>query len=445
MRAAPMNPRIPGPLRPVCLCMALLAGAASGAIAQDLSDVERRIVAHVDSQAEEAIALLEETVNINSGTMNHPGVRAVGRALAPHFEELGFAVNWIDMPPEVNRAGHLFAERTGERGRKLLLIGHLDTVFEENSPFQRFEREGNTAYGPGVEDMKGGNLVILFALKALHAVGALEGTSITVALTGDEESPGHPLDIGRRDLIEAGIEADVALGFEGGVGSANSATVARRGSSGWILRVTGTRGHSSQIFGAEYGSGAIFEAARILSEFHETVRGEEYLTFNPGVMLGGTDVEYDAALNRGTSFGKTNVIAQTVVVDGGLRFISEEQETRARAKMREIVADHLPGTSAEIEFRDGYPAMPPTEGNQALFLLLDDVSQDLGLGPVDGVDPGARGAADISFVAPYVDGLAGLGPLGAGGHTIEESVELGSIRTATVRAALLIYRLTRGE
>jgi glutamate carboxypeptidase len=293
--------------------------------------------------------------------------------------------------------------------------------------------------------MKGGNLVILYALKALHAAGALEHTSITVAFTGDEENPGHPIEISRRDLIDAGIEADVALGFEGGVGSANSATVARRGSSGWMLKVTGTRGHSSQIFGEDYGSGAIFEVARILNAFHEEVRGEEYLTFNPGVILGGTDIEYDPALNRGGAFGKTNVIAQTVVVDGGLRFISEEQKERAWAKMREIVADHLPGTTAEIEFRDSYPAMPPTAGNQDLFELLDRVSRDLGLGAIDAVDPGARGAADISFVAPHADGLAGLGPLGDGGHTVEESVELGSLRTATLRAALLIHRLTRGE
>jgi glutamate carboxypeptidase len=423
----------------------MLAGATGGVLGQELTEVERRIVEHIDSHAEEAIAMLEQTVSLNSGTMNHSGVQAVGRVLEPHFEELGFAVRWIDMPPEVNRAGHLFAERRGERGRKVLLIGHLDTVFEEDSPFQRFERDGNTARGPGVEDMKGGNLVILYALKALHAAGALEGTSITVALTGDEESPGHPIEISRRHLIEAGIVADVALGFEGGVGSTHTATVARRGSSGWTLRVTGKRGHSSQIFGEDYGSGAIFEVARILNAFHEDVRGEEYLTFNPGVILGGTEVEYDAALNRGGAFGKTNVIAQTVVVDGGLRFISEEQKERARARMREIVADHLPGTSGEIEFHDSYPAMPPTAGNKDLFKLFDRVSRDLRLGAIDVVDPGARGAADISFVAPHVDGLAGLGPLGDGGHTVEESVELGSLRTATLRAALLIHRLTRGE
>ncbi|MGH7539415.1 MAG: M20/M25/M40 family metallo-hydrolase, partial [Gemmatimonadota bacterium] len=331
-------------------------------------------------------------------------------------------------------------------GKKLLLIGHLDTVFEEDSPFQRWEPLGDgRVRGPGVDDMKGGDVSILLALQALAAAGALDGTDIVVAFTGDEENPGHPIGISRRDLIAAGRRADVALGFEGGVGSANSATVARRGSSGWTLRVTGTTGHSSQVFSERYGSGAIFEAARILHGFHERVRGEEYVTFNPGVILGGTDVTYDEARNRGVAFGKTNVIAATVVVDGGLRFLTEEQKERARAEMREVVSRHLPGTSAEISFEDGYPAMPPTEGNLALFEMFDAVSRDAGLGPVRAVDPGARGAADISFVAPYVDGLAGLGPFGDGAHTADETLELASIRSAAIKAALLIYRLTRDD
>jgi glutamate carboxypeptidase len=417
----------------------------SATLGQGLSSVEHRIVAHVDAHAEEAIAFLEQLVNVNSGTMNHEGIRQVGELFAPRFETLGFSVRWIDMPPEVDRAGHLFAERKGDSGKKILLIGHLDTVFEEDSPFQRFERAGNTAWGPGVADMKGGDVVMLYALEALHAAGVLEGTSITVALTGDEESPGQPIGISRGDLVRAGIEADAALGLEGGVGSANSATVARRGSSGWTLRVSGTRGHSSGIFGEEFGSGAVFEVARILNGFHESVRGEQYLTFNPGVILGGTDVQYDPANTRGAAFGKTNVIAQTAVVDGGLRFISEEQKERARAAMREVVAGHLPGTSAEIDFEDSYPAMPPTEGNRHLFEMFDAASRDLGLGGIDAVDPGARGAADISFVAPHADGLAGLGVFGDGSHTVEESIELGSLRTATLRAALLIHRLTRGD
>jgi glutamate carboxypeptidase len=416
---------------------------ASSGTAGPLTQEERRIAAWVDAHAEEAVALLERTVNINSGTMNHEGVRAVGRLFEVELSALGFETRWIAMPEEIRRAGHLFAERRGEHGQRVLLIGHLDTVFERESPFQRFARQGDTATGPGTEDMKGGNVVIVYALKALHSMGALDGTTITVALTGDEEKPGRPLSISRRHLSEAGRESDVALGFEAGVRDIGTATVARRGASGWSLRTTATPAHSSQIFDESYGAGAIFETARILAAFYERLRGERYLTFNPGVILGGTEITYDGQNNRGTAFGKTNIIAETAVVDGDLRFISGEQKERARAAMRSIVADSHPKASAEIRFSDGYPAMEPSPGNFALLARFDEVSRDLGYGQVEALDPGERGAADVSFVAAWVDALDGLGPVGSGGHTIDEQIDLRTLPIATKRAAVLIYRLTR--
>ncbi len=421
--------------------VAMVVTLTRAATAQDLSTVEQEIAAHVESHAAEAEALLEQVVNLNSGTMNHDGIRAVGSIFQQEFEALGFTVQWIEMPDSVGRAGHLFAERVGTQGRRLLLIGHLDTVFEPGDPFQQFTREESTATGPGVVDMKGGIVAMVHALEALDAAGTLDGTTIRIALIGDEEFAGLPLELSRGDLVAAAQESDVALGFEGG--EAGRAVVARRGSSAWTLEVSGQQGHSSLIFGERFGSGAIFEAARILHRFHDEVRGPEYLTFNPGIILGGTEVSYDATDNRGTSFGKTNVIAQRVVVDGGLRFISEEQKEAAREQMRDIVADHLPGTSAEVFFKDKYPAMPPTENNQALLGLLDQVSRDLGQGSVEAFDPAERGAADISFVAPYVDGLDGLGPFGSGAHTPDEELDLLSLPAVAKRAALMIYRLTQ--
>ncbi|HEX6940648.1 MAG TPA: M20/M25/M40 family metallo-hydrolase [Longimicrobiales bacterium] len=425
-----------------------LVWVAPRAEAQGLSPEEREIAAHIDAHAEEAVALLERIVNINSGTMNPAGNKAVADVLAVEFEKLGFDVRWSPLPEETGRAGHLIAERTGRRGKRVLLIGHLDTVFEESSPFQRFERDGDTAKGPGVADMKGGDIVILQALQALHAAGALEDVTIRVILTGDEESPGEPLDVARRDLIELAKQSDVALGFEGGStdGDTEYGVIARRSSSEWRLRVTGRRAHSSGIFSPGVGAGAIFEAARILHRFYEEVRGEEYLTFNPGVILGGSEVEIDFDESGGTAFGKTNVVAQTVVVSGGIRTISREQLERAREKMRAIVAESLPGTSAEIEFFDGYPSMPPTEANRALLRVYDQVSRDLGYGPIIAFDPGRRGAADISFAAPHVGAaLGGLGPYGSGSHTTAETLDLRSMPKAAKRAAILIYRLTRGE
>ena len=426
------------------LPLAVLAAAAPAA-AQQLTAEEQRIVAYVEAHADEAVDFLEEIVNINSGTMNPAGVRRVARAFQAPLDSLGFDVRWIELPDSLNRAGHLFAYRTGTRGRSVLLIGHLDTVFEEDSPFQRFTREGRWATGPGVNDMKGGDVVILYALRALHAAGALEGTRITVALTGDEEAPGRPLEVARRDLLEAGRAADVALEFETASRDAEGeyATVARRSSSGWTLRVRGRQAHSSGVFAEGVGSGAIFEAARILAAFHEELRGERYLTFNPGVIVGGTDVAYDAETSRGTAFGKTNVVAQAVVVRGDIRTLTDEQLERTRARMREIVARHLPRTEAEIEFSDGYPSMPPTEGNAALLALLNGVNRDLGAPEMQPFDPGRRGAADVSFVAPYVDALAGLGVHGSGAHGPDERIDLETLPLQIKRAALLLYRLTR--
>lgn len=413
---------------------------ASPTLAQT-SPTEDAIIAAVDGDIEGQVAFLERIVNINSGTLNTDGNRAVGAAFAAELRAIGFETEWLEMPAEMNRAGHLVARRSGGQGKKLLLLGHLDTVFPLDSPFQTYERDGNIAHGPGVEDMKGGDTVILYALKALHAAGALENTQITIMLTGDEEKAGDPLSLSRGPMIELGKAADATLSFEGG--ELDKAVIARRGSSNWRLEVNGKRAHSSGIFNEENGAGAIFEAARILNGFYQEVRGEDLLTFNPGLMLGGTFIDIDLEKSSGTAFGKTNVIAQSVVINGGLRFISEEQKERAREKMRQIAAQNLPHTSAELTFQDRYPAMSPTPGNWDLFQILKGVNADLGMPELVPYDPGTRGAGDVSFVAPYVASLDGLGARGDNGHSPEEYLELDSLAPTTKRAALLIYRLTR--
>ncbi|MEJ1222908.1 M20/M25/M40 family metallo-hydrolase [Sediminicola sp. 1XM1-17] len=416
-----------------------LSGTA--VLAQKLSKTEQKIVKSIKANNADALGFLEKVVNINSGTLNAKGVKEVGMVFKDAFDQINFKTNWIEMPQEMNRGGHLFAETSGNKGKKLLLIGHLDTVFEEDSPFQTFEMVNDSmAHAPGGNDMKGGDVIVLYALKALHDNGLLKNAQIIVAFTGDEESTGKPLEISRKDLIDAAKRSDIALNFETSTGF-NYATVARRGSSGWKVETTGKRAHSSGIFNENTGAGAIFEMSRILNEFYNEVKGEEFLTFNPGNLLGGTFVTYDDMTSKGTAFGKTNVVAQTAVVHGGLRFISEEQKESAREKMRAIVANNLPQTSATISFTDSYPAMGPTPGNERLLKELSQVSQDLGYGEVLGYDPGKRGAADISFVAEYVDCLDGLGTMGSGAHTPQETVNLNTFEDLTKRTAIFIYRL----
>jgi glutamate carboxypeptidase len=421
--------------------------ADTSTAAPKLDSNESAIVSWSEAHSEEAIDLLEKLVNINSGSLNQQGVKDVGALLRAELDALNFKTRWIDMPAEMGRGGHLFGEHAGDRGKRMLLIGHLDTVFEPDEDFQTFKREGSKATGPGIEDMKSGDVIIIYALKALQAAGVLDGMQIVVAYTGDEESTGKPLSVSRKDLIEAGKWADIALGFEAGIDSDGKewTTIARRSSSGWCLEVTGRQAHSAGIFNDRTGAGAIFEAARILNGFYDEVRGEQYLTFNAGTIMGGTEVSGDCETPEGRVFGKTNIVPNRVVVRGGIRTISQEQLDKARAAMQAVVERHLPLTDASITFTDSYPAMAPTAGNQALAEMLSQINQDLGREAMPILDPARRGAADISFVAPYTDGLAGMGAYGKGGHTPNESLDLDSIPIAIQRAAIMIYRLSQQE
>jgi glutamate carboxypeptidase len=342
---------------------------------------------------------------------------------------------------QVRRAGHLECDRTGSHGKRVLIIGHMDTVFEPSSPFQKFVRNGDRAEGPGTADMKGGLVIALSALKALKTAGVLDGTNITVFLTGDEERHGSPVSIARGDLIEAAKRSDAALEFEGGVRyqGHDAATIARRSAYTWTLKTTGHEAHSSGVFGSP-GFGAIYEMARILDAFRQQLR-EDGLTYNVGLMAGGSSVTAaDAELSAA---GKSNIIAAMAQATGDLRTVTDEQYRRVKKRMEDIVASHLPGTSAEIEFGEGYPSMPPTEGNKELLRELNRVNRDLGLSNMEPLDPALRGAGDLSFVAPYVASISGLGAYGCGSHAPGETVELGSQTYQTRRVALFLYALTQ--
>jgi glutamate carboxypeptidase len=368
-----------------------------------LSSQERRMTQIVEQERERSISLLERLVNQNSGSLNLAGVEAVGRMMRAELEPLGFEMRWVPMA-ETGRAGHLIAVHRGNgRGKRMLLIGHLDTVFEVDSPFQLFVR------------------------------------------TGDEEDSGNPIEIARRDLIAAGKRADVALDFEGLVqeGGLDMGSIARRSSGAWELRTSGKSGHSSRIFSEVAGNGAIYEMARILAAFRAELP-EPNLTFNVGLIAGGATALLDEGGIRAAATGKTNIIPEIAIARGDIRTLSREQEERVQGRMREIVARHLPGAGAEIVFAtDGYPAMAPTAGNKALLDRLNAVNRDLGLAEMAALDPLKRGAGDISFVAADVDGLVGLGTASEGDHAPGETVDLASIDRQAKRAAILMTRLSK--
>jgi len=410
-----------------------------------LNQEEQKIVAYIDANMPRAIALLKESVNINSGTLNIEGVKKVGAIFARELANAGLKTQWISLPDSLMRAGHLVATTNAAKpkGKKLFLIGHLDTVFEPDMPANPFTMlNDTTATGQGVNDTKGGNVVAIIALQALHAQGLLSEAAITAYFTGDEEKSGRPVSVSRNDFIERAKQTDIALGFEGANGL-NTIATARRGSSGWRLEVKAKTGHSLGVFTKSAGYGAIYEAARIVNEFREQLSTEKYLTFNPGVFIGGSEMQYNETTVTGTAIGKTNIISPATVVTGDLRFLTEDQKVNARIKMKKIVAENLAGTKATITFSDGIPSMAPTEGNNKILAVIDGVTKDMGLGATVAGDPAGRGAGDISYIAAYVSCVDGMGASGKGSHAPGETINLKEFPTLIKRAALTMYRLTR--
>lgn len=422
---------------PKCPGIATVALALFAATAHaGLTETEAAIVANAEAGMSRFATDLEQAINTSSATEDLEGVKRMGAIIVAQLAELGFDARWEPLPPSTGRAGHVIAERRGDRGRRILIIGHLDTVY----PGGNFRIEGDVAYGSGVNDMKGGNLVAIHALRALHAAGALEGAQIIVVFTGDEEAPGKPLEVVRAALIDAAKRSDVALAFETAVGK--TVTVARRGAMSWTIETEGVSTHSSRIFSEGVGDGAVYEAARILNSFREELSDEEGLTYNAALIAGGVTASIEGTGARAT--GKSNITAGKAVVRGDLRAISPEQVDRAKARMTAIVARNLPRTSARLTFsEDAYPPMAPTPENYALLAKLDQVSRDLGYPAVEAYDPNKRGAGDISFVAPIIPALDGLGIRGDNAHNPGESADIASVPELVKRTAILIHRLSQ--
>ena len=430
-----------------CLTLVLLLNTTVAMSAEPLGNqaIEGEIASVIETNYPRAIETLEKVVNINSGTMNFQGIEEVGKVFRSQLDDLGFETQWAD-GAKFNRAGHLLASRNSksEDSVKILLIGHLDTVFSKTDPFQRFERiDSSHIAGPGITDMKGGDVIIVEALSALHQTGLLDNLSIKVVMTGDEEDSGKPLAESKKALIDAAKWADIALGFEDGDSDIRTAVIARRGSINWELNVSGKPAHSSQIFQPEVGYGAIFETARILNEFRERLAGTGNLTFNPGMIVGGTEIQHQVSQSTAETFGKNNVIAKDAKVTGGIRALSIDELNNAKSIMQEIVAANLAHTSATLHFDEGYPPMAPAKSNKKLLKMYSDISESLGYNKVIAVNPRNAGAADISFTAGLVDmALDGLGLMGRGGHTRDEAADISSLVKNTQKAAILIYRLS---
>jgi glutamate carboxypeptidase len=272
-------------------------------------------------------------------------------------------------------------------------------------------------------------------------LGLLKDAHVVAYYTGDEEKTGEPQEVSRADFIARARQCDVALGFETAQGL-HTLAIGRRGFSEWAVEVQARQGHSAGIFSNSSGYGAAYEISRVLQEFRQALAGRPYLTFNPGMMVAGTEHRVDEVNVQASVSGKPNIIAPYAYASGDLRFLTLAQRDSARQVMQAIAAASLPGTQSTVRFKNGFPSMEPKPGNRQLVELASQVSTDLGYGKVIAGDPGSRGAGDIAFVS-FLDAIDGLGSSGKGAHAPGETINLKEFPKLIERAAILMYRLTR--
>lgn len=386
--------------------------------------LERRIQTRVRRDQVRMVRLLSELVRQNSGSGNEEGITRVMERLGRELEALGFE---LTRHPRTDKGGpHLVARHPG-RGRRILMVGHMDTIFEPDHHFQDFRVEGTSARGPGVRDMKGGLVIMIRALAALHAERQLDGHPITLVLNGDEETGS----LSSRALIEeAAREADIALVYEGSSGGV--LTTSRGGLGQGHFEIQGVPAHiASRRWTADANQELAEKVLRIL-QLNDIPRG---VHVNVAPIQGGI---------------KRNQVSGSATGSVDLRFRTPEDGQRLLEEVREILStSYVTNPAYGLETRTSFdvflhrPPFPETPRVRALAGLFLSVGSELGLELKTGT---SAGGSDQNLVAAVgTPCLDSLGMWGKGSHTIHEQGDLDSLVPATQLSATALLRLWRSD
>jgi glutamate carboxypeptidase len=408
-------------------------GNAAKAIEASLTAAELEANLWLDSQEDNMLDMLERLTNINTGSLNKAGVDELATIFSQELRQLGFSISTlpgsvIEMPScpgsdySIDVADHILAQRQGS-GTSLLLMGHLDTVFPPSSPFQTFRREGDTVYGPGVVDMQGGLVVMLYALKALAEAGELEDKAITILLNSDEEIGSLS---SRKFLEEQAKLHDYGLVYES---SGNDTLVRQRKGLGLARFVI--HGKASHAGGAhKQGRSAIKELAYKIVEIENMTDYESGVTVNVGVVSGGE---------------ARDTIAPCAEAFVDLRYPQPQQGLDAVDQFEDIFANLYSYSvdSGEITTESWTnlhrpPKIPTLESDRlleqtrAIGRLL---GQNLGVYDSGG---GTDGSLTQAVGLPTLDSL---GVAGSGAHSNREEARVSSLLERAKLSAVLIRRL----
>lgn len=412
-----------------------VSGTALAQVEPAIDPAEQELVAWLDGQESNMLDMLERLTNINSGSLNKAGVDEIAAIFSRELRELGFSISTlpgdvIEMPScpgsdyTIDVADHVLATRPGNSAR-LLLMGHLDTVFPPDSPFQDFRREGDTMYGPGVADMKGGLVVMLYALKALHEFGALDGIDLSVLLNSDEEMGSLS---SRKYLEDQAAQHDWGLVYESS--GTNNLTRTRKGLGQARFVVHGKASHAGGAH--EQGRSAIKELAYKIVEIENMTDYETGVTVNVGIVSGGE---------------ARNTIAPCAEALIDLRYPQPQQGLDAVAQFENIFGQvySYPVDSGEIT-TDSWvnlhrPPKIPTDESDYLMDKAIAIGRLLGqeLGVTDS-GGGTDGSLTQAVGLPTQDSL---GVAGTGAHSNREDARVSSLVERAKLSAVLIQRLAR--
>ncbi len=400
-----------------------------------LTDQEKSLAAWVDDNQQPILDQLKDWVEINTGTDNIEGIDRFRTILMNELTQLGFSTEVIDVEPidvlncdgsQMKFASHLLATKGSGAGKRLFLNGHMDTVFSADDDFQKLEILSNGVLkGPGVIDMKGGLVVMINALRALDAQGALDNTNLTVFLNSDEEIGS----LSSRPMIEKlAANHDIGLVFEGT--RDNRMTRLRKGLGQARMKVTGRESHAGTAH--EHGVSANLEMAYKIIELEKLTDYDKKITVNTGVVTGGE--------KRNTVSGCSDTYIDMryptaelgAYLDEGLRKIAEKRYTE----------------NAE------YPEFPKTEywsklhrpakaGNEIVDQLIAEamgISAIVGE-PVAGANTSGGGTDGSIAQAAGLPTVDTLGVNGSGAHSSREETTVASVIARTKLAAIMIGRV----
>jgi glutamate carboxypeptidase len=374
----------------------------------------------VDAGLSRFVAELEQLVNIDCGSYTPDGVNRVGSFVADALQELGATVERTPHRPANGepQLGGLVVGRLPGDGPRLMLIGHMDTVFEEGTATARpFRIEGDRAFGPGVTDMKAGLLAGLHAIGALHELG--RRPSITFVANPDEEI-GSPFST--PVIRQLAPDHDAVLVLE--CARANGDIVsARKGIADYELTITGRAAHAGVE--PEKGRSAILVAAQQVIALHELNGRWPTVTVNAGVIAGGT---------------RPNVVAERCVIQVDLRAATADAFAEAAATVEGLAQQTwLEGVTTEIRRIAHHPPMERTDASARLVALAQAIATDLGFAVADAATGGASDANTTAALGlPTLDGL---GPVGGDDHSVDEWLDVSSIVPRTTLLAGLIDRI----